>query len=69
MLVVLRILANFISLSGAAVGAAFLYMGLSSADSAPQEASLAAMAAAIAVIGYVIGRSIIGFTRADKPTS
>ena len=60
----IRAIANTISLGAAAIGAAFLYLGLSGAESAPQEASAAAMAAAIAVIGYVAGRSVIGLTRA-----
>lgn len=65
MLTFARVLANMISLGAAAIGAAFLYLGLSSAESAPQEASAAAMAAAITVIGYVVGRSVIGLTRVN----
>lgn len=43
---------------GALAGAFFLYMAITEADSAPKEAAGAAIAAAFAVLPYVLVRSI-----------
>lgn len=47
-----------VTLISTCVGALFLVFGFSSAKSAPQEAALAAVAMAFAIIPYVFSRSV-----------
>lgn len=49
---------GFLSVAGGVVGAIVLALGFASAKSAPQEAAIAALALALAVLPYVVFRTL-----------
>lgn len=54
-----------LAILGSLVGSLFLFMALTVAESAPQEASLAAIAVAFAAIPYCFARAIDGISQSS----
>src|SRR5688572_18489014 len=62
----MKIFCWIVCLLASVVSALFLVSGLSSAESAPQEASIAAISVAIVVIPYVFTKAIEGIYKSEE---
>jgi len=62
----MKIFCWIICLFASVISALFLISGLSAAESAPQEASIAAISVAIVIIPYVFTRAIEGFYKSNE---